>query len=154
MDRPGNISLRESLDASHVAMPRRHRIEDVAAAERRLTAEVSAGRPRSDHRRSEAQLREAFAEAHDPRWVYASCRGAAARALVLDRGDLLERNVEPIRRRIPAGSMSASPRATSRPIDSGKAHRDALAASARLTSWSCTWTLRTRMSRPDGSSRS
>ena len=127
MDRRGNISLRESLDASLVAMPRGQRIEHVATAERRLTAEDHPVAPRCNHRRCETELREAVAEAHDPRRGVRRAEVHLHARVVLDRRDLLERDVEPIRRRIPTRLDERISPCDVAPIDAGKAHRDALA---------------------------
>ena len=108
-------------------MPWGHRIEDAATAERRLPAKYQPVAPCSNHRRSEAQLGEAFAEAHDPRRGMRRAEVHLHARVVLDRGDLLERNVEPIRRRIPARLDECFSPCDIAPIDSGKAHRDALA---------------------------
>jgi hypothetical protein len=126
MDRPDNISLGKSLDARHVAMPRGYRIEDVGTAERGFTAKDQPVASRCNHRRSEAQLREALAKAHDPRRGMRRADVHLHARLVLDRGDLLERNVEPIRRRIPTRLDERFSPCDIAPIETGNAQSDTL----------------------------
>ncbi len=73
---------------------------------------------------------------------------------VCDRHELLERDVEPVARCERAGRKQRVAPPQLVPLHAGQRERDSLARLARSTGRSCTWTLRTRTSRPPGSARS
>ena len=84
-------------------MPRRDRIDDRSATERRLAAENHAVAARGDDRRRETQLGEALAEPHDARGRVRRPEVHLHTRAVLDRLELVERDVETVRRRIRTG---------------------------------------------------
>ncbi len=107
-------------------MPGRHRIDDRAPAERRLSTEDHAVAARRHHRGGEAELGEAFPETHDPCRAVRRAEVHLHTRIVRDRKDLLEDDVEAVRRRVRAGrDQRLSPRDVT-PLDPGKAHRNAL----------------------------
>ena len=144
----------EERDASLVTVSRWDGVDNRPAAERRLAPQDHAIAASCDDGRCETELGELLAESNDPRGRLPRPDVHLHARAVLDRRDLLERDVEPIGGRIPVAGDQRLPSRDLAALDAGKAHRDALPRMARSTSRSCTWTLRTRTSRPRGSSRS
>ena len=107
-------------------------------------------------RRGEPELRVALADADDARRDVRRAEVHLQPSAVRDRLELVERRRRAGRTTGYApGSTSASPRAHLAPLDAREGSTATRwPASARSTSRSCTWTLRTRTSRPAGSSRS
>ena len=136
-------------------MSRRDRVDDRSAAERRLAAQDHAVAASGDDGRCETELGELLAESNDARGrVRRPDVHLHARA-VLDRRDLLERDVEPVGGRIPAAGDERLPSRDLAALDAGKAHRDALARTrrARRRGRAPGRSARARRAR-DGSSRS
>ena len=71
-----------------------------------------------------------------------------------DRLQLLQRHVEPVARPEGARGDERVAAAQLAPLDARERERDALPRLGALDGPSCTWTLRTRTSRPAGSTRS
>ena len=138
-----------------VGVPARSRVEHRAAADGRLAAEDDAVAARGDDRRCEPELRVAARPPARPGPVLPRCRGGRG-------GALRPRSARAPRARRRAGSSSrmrrarrsASPRRSSCRSTPGSATATRWPGSARSTGRSCTWTLRTRTSRPPGSARS
>ena len=149
VDRP--LAALGPLEPREVGMAAGGRIEHGAAAHRRLGAEDDAVAARGDRGRGQPELREARRPGRPgpgsptvPWWTVSA--GA-----VLDRLELLERDVEPVARPEARRARRARRRGGARSRSTpGSASATRCPAAARSTGSSCTWTLRTRTSSPPG----
>ncbi len=108
-------------------MPRRRGIEHCAPAERRLAAEDHAVAACGNDRPLQPQLGEALADPRDPGGSVRRPEVHLHARVVRDRFELVERDVEAIRRRIGAGCDERLASGDLVPLDAREADGDALA---------------------------
>ena len=149
-----DLAALDEREALGVAMTRRRGIEHDTAADGRLAAKddpVAAG---GDDGLGQPELRPAVADSRDARRdVTRSVMERESRA-VLDRLQLVERDVEPVRDGVRAGRDERVAAAQLAPLDTRERDGDALAGLGPFDGVSCTCTERMRTSRPPGSTRS
>ena len=125
-DRGRDVAPSEESHASLVTVSRWDGVDNRPAAERRLATQDHAVAASGDDGCCETELGELLAESNDAR-----CRVPRpdvhlhARA-VLDRRDLLERDVEPVGGRVPVARDERFPSRDLAALDAGEAHRDPL----------------------------
>ena len=131
LDRRGDLPSVHALDALGVPVPRRRGVEHDASADGRLRPENHPVTTGGDDRSRESRLCMDVS-AEDPRESVRSSEVHLHPRPVLDRLQLLERDVQPVRDRVGAGDDQRVPANDFAPLDPGEAHGDPLAGSGAV----------------------